>query len=134
MKLDYLASLLVAANLGTAGESIFIGSMPSDCTEGIMLRNPLSGIDIEHELPGFYKSDPQVVVRSQRFDTGESKAAAVIKALSITQTRKVLGPNSKPSMTINYVRARHLPIMYPRSDGNGREWSINFSACYVILE
>lgn len=133
MKLARMVDLLVEARVGAPGSTIFTNFMPSECTRGVLLRNNLGGVEIYHELPGYYQSEPQAIVRAQTIEDGESLAESVMAALTVHQTRTLQDSTGRDVMQLNYLRPKHEPIVFPRSDGNGREWSINFSACYVVL-
>lgn len=128
-----MVDLLVAAGVGVPGSTIFTHFMPGECTRGVLLRNNLGGVEICHELPGYYQSEPQAIVRAQTIEDGERLAELVMAALTVHQTRILRDNTGRDVMQLNYLRPRHEPIVFPRSDGNGREWSINFSACYVVL-
>lgn len=131
MRLDLLADRLAAAGLGTPGTDIFEFEMAPEVRAGILLKLPLDGIPIDHELPGYHKGAVQAIVRAQKHATGEALAAKVQDVLTIAKL-DLLDEEGR-GMHVNYLRAKTLPIVYPRSDGNGKEWSINLDACYVLL-
>lgn len=128
MRIDLLADLLEAAMPGT---KIFEDEMPADARAGVLLRLPLLGVPIDWEIPGYLKGQVQAIVRAQKVDTGDALAKKVGDALTFTE-RSFTDANGVEVMFVNYLRPRTLPIIYPRSDGNGKEWSINLDACYVL--
>ncbi len=50
MRIDLLADLLAAAKVGTPGKDIFEEEMPADVKAGVLLKLPLQGVPIDHEL------------------------------------------------------------------------------------
>lgn len=131
MRIDLLADLLAAAKIGTPGKDLFEDEMPADARAGVLLRLPLLGVPINWELPGYYKGQVQAIVRAQKVATGDAMAAKVGAALTLFE-RSFTDDQGAEVMFVNYLRPRTLPIIYPRSDGNGKEWSINLDACYVL--
>ncbi|MBP2498250.1 hypothetical protein ABID82_005141 [Methylobacterium sp. PvP062] len=131
MRIDLLADLLEAAKIGTPGTSIFEDEMPADARAGVLLRLPILGVPIDWEIPGYLKGQVQAIVRAQKVATGDALARKVSEALTFTD-RSFTDDKGVEVMFVNYLRPRTLPIIYPRSDGNGKEWSINLDACYVL--
>ena len=130
MRLSLLADLLEAAQIGVKPEAIYIDEMPATETIGVLLRLPLTGVPINHELPGYYRSQVQAIVRAQKAANGDLLAARVSAALTLTD--RSLPAGGPESMFVTFLRPRTLPVVYPRSDGNGKEWSISLDACYVM--
>lgn len=123
--LDEIAERLESNNVGTLERDIFIHFMPAEVKRGVVLIESLSGAMIDHELKGMNRTAVQAVVRNPDYSAGIAKAKEVITALTIE--RELL-----TKVTVNYMRARHQPVVYPRSDaGNTLEVSINFDANYV---
>ena len=126
MNLIPLADLLENAGLGVKGESIFIGMMPAESDQAILLRNPLSGTLINHEMPGFFQSHIQLIVRtpSVEYSAGESLIERAIAAL--TASEKQIG-----TAFFNYIRPRTLPVVYPLSKGNLLEFNVVLDVCFA---
>lgn len=131
MKLNILSKKLQDAGLGVEGQSLFLYELPGTVAEGIVIKSPLDGIKIDHELTNFFKTPIQVIVRSSSHASGELLAAKISDLLSTEQSD--IWTDGTNSIRINYCRLVSLPIRYPRSDGNGIEWSLNFDFCYVLL-
>jgi len=127
MKLNSIAEILVDAGVGTLRKDIFINFMPGDLTEGILLRDGFSGTKINHYLPGFHKTDFQLIVRSKKFQDGEALIEAAILALTIN-TRAIHG-----DMDIHNMRPRSLPFAYPLSPGNLTEFVTQIDVAYNIV-
>lgn len=125
MNLEPIAEYLEAQAAGTTGVDIFVYEMPHGVKSGVALLNSLSGTPIDHELPGYYKAPFQIVVRNPNYQAAEAKATEVMNLL--TFERQVIG-----TMSFQYLRPNHLPVGYPRSDGDEVEFSINFSSCFVV--
>jgi hypothetical protein len=131
MKLELLAQVLQDAGYGTVAQNIFVHSMDADCKQGILLRNPLDGVPVDVNLPGYYKHSVQIIVRSPDQATGDvliSNAAA-----ALTMYGRVFNDNSgKLLMKINHLVPRTLPRRYPRLDGQGIEWTLDLNSNYVM--
>jgi hypothetical protein len=120
--------LLENANLGTRGESLFINMMPPTAHSAVLLKNRLTGTKIDHELPGYYQTKFNVVVRGTGYTIGEPGELVDQVVAALTLSEGTLG-----TMKINYVRPLHLPVVFPLSNGNILEWNIEFAACFVQL-
>jgi hypothetical protein len=131
MRIDLLADILADAGIGAPGQDIYEEEMPADVRAGVLIKLPLQGVPIDHELPGYFRGAVQVIVRAQKVDTGDRLAKQVMDALTLSE-RTFLDAQGNEVMHVNYLRPRTLPIVYPRSDGNGKEWSINLDASYVL--
>lgn len=123
MNLLALLDLLAAAGLGVVGESLFVHSMPLQANRAVMLRQNLTGTPIDHELPGFYKSSFQVIVRTPTYKDGESLAKSVMAALTLSEAQ--IG-----DMYVRYCRPVATPVPYPLTDGNMIEHNIQMSICF----
>ena len=85
MNLLQLADELETAGVGIKGETIFIHNMPSTCKTGVMLRGKFTGTKIDHELPGFYKTDVSLIVRTGNYATGEALMNEAVAALTLAE-------------------------------------------------
>ena len=133
MRIDLLANYLDSQNVGTIGRTLFAHHMPADCVEGVLLKLPINGIEQDNYMPGFYKSPLQAIVRAQSEARGEKLSAQVIKVLTHKQTKDYVDqPGNVFAMRINFLLPEKLPIRYPRLDGNGIEWSLNFMTSFVL--
>lgn len=104
-------------------KNIFVYAMPEHITKGILLKDAIFGTQIDHELPGYFVNDFRVIVRAKEHAEGEDKAKAVADALTIlNQTIGTLG--------VNYIRPRHLPMVFPVSEGDYLEWLVTFDASF----
>ncbi|MCP1540060.1 minor capsid protein [Methylorubrum extorquens] len=131
MRLDLLADFLELRGIGTPGIDIFEDQMPADCRTGVLLKLPLQGIDIDHELPGYFRGKVQAIVRAQKAEDGDRLAKRVMDALTLYR-HGLVDKEGREVLFINHMRPKTLPIIYPRSEGNGKEWSINMDASYVL--
>lgn len=127
MNLLPLADLLETAGLGTKGGTLFIDMLPAEATQAILLRNPLSGTPIDHELPGYYQSHLQMIVRTPagKYADAEALIAAATAALTVSEQR--IG-----SMFFNYMRPKTLPVVYPLSKGNLLEFSVQLDYSFSM--
>jgi hypothetical protein len=125
MNLLPVADYIETAGLGTRAKTIFVNQIPIDCVSGIMLRSPLAGTKIDHELPGFYKTSFQLVVRANSYQDGESRAKTAVDVLTLHETQ--IG-----EMLFKYIRPRTLPVVFPISKGNLLEFAVDFDVAFVI--
>lgn len=126
MKLMPLANLLEAAALGVKGDTLFLDMMPAEAEQAILLRNPLTGTKINHELPGFFQTDFQVIVRTPAslYDEGEALIGQVVAALTLAEAQV-------EDHHFNYCRPRTEPVAFPLSKGNLLEFNVTFDCCFV---
>ena len=127
MKLDTVAQILVDAEIGRLGRDIFKNFMPAEAKLGILLRDGFSGTKINHYLPGFHRTDFQLIVRCQDFEKGQTLIENAILALTVVE-RAVFG-----DMDIHYMRARSLPFAYPLSPGNMMEFVTQIDVAFNIV-
>ena len=120
-----IAEHLANSGIGSLGETIFIGAMPSDVTTGVMIRPRLVGIKIDHELPGYYKFPFQVIARSTNNESAQELAYAVSSALTLSNAQL-------SNWKVNYIRPNTLPADFPFSLGELVECNIDFDACVII--
>jgi len=123
MNLSPIADLLNDASLGVSGKSIFINMIPSECPNGILLRNKLQGTKIDYELPGYFKTSFQLIVRAQSYSDGEKMMLDAFAALTLSEVQ--VG-----SMYVRYVRPITQPVVFPLSKGNLLEFAADFDAVY----
>lgn len=117
MILEKIADRLDAAALGV---SVFINQMPEDAEKSILLADPLSGIMVDHELPGYYQGQFDLVVRHSNYQQGEQlckDAVAAIKMENVTID----------AVRFLYLRDNHLPVSFPSSKADFIEFSVNCS-------
>lgn len=129
---DILEAKIEAAGLAKSGVSMFRQFMPADVKVGIMFKAPLTGIEIDPYLPGYYKPTLQVIVRHTHPQQGEKLANAVMETLTVEGPEFHEATEEHGRVQIIRFYPRELPIRYPRLDGNSLEWSLNFSAIFVI--
>ena len=131
MRLDIIAGLIQTAGLGVMGQNIFIHRMGAEVVEGILLKLPIDGITTDFDLPGYYKTTFQVIVRARLQADGDTLAKALTELLTIYSTDYNDPTSGNFALQIKQMFPAKLPIVYPRSDGQGIEWSLNLYACYV---
>lgn len=126
MRLEDLAQRLVDAGIGTLAVDLFIYAMPPEVNRGVLLHSGLSADTLSYELPGYRPGASfQLIVRNTTYPDGFRLIDAAVAAATI------LRPTMLGSYRINYLRARHDPLVYPRSDGGGLEFSVNFDVNFV---
>lgn len=124
MNLTPLAEKLEADGVGVMADTIFINMIPVDAPQGVLLRNNLRGTEIDYELPGFFKTDFQVIVRAPNYTAGEALIQEVFNSLTLSEQQ--LGP-----LYFKFMRPRTKPVVFPISKGNLLEFSADFSVCFT---
>lgn len=124
MNLMNLADLLEQKTIGKKAETIFLNMMPAECKLGILLRSPLTGTRIDHELPGYYKTKFQVIVRTPDYVKGEELIKKTVEALTIKNDTQVGG------MLVRYMRPCHKPVPYPLSGGGFIEFNVSMETVF----
>lgn len=124
MNLMPLAEKLEADGLGVMAETIFINMIPVEAPQGILLRNNLRGTEIDYELPGYHKTDFQVIVRAPNYPAGDALIVEVCNALTLVEQQ--LGP-----LYLKFMRPKTKPVVFPLSAGNLLEFSVEFSVAYT---
>jgi hypothetical protein len=104
--------------------------MPADIDAGVLVRGPLDGIKVDHEIPGYFKAPIQVIYRHFDQDQGDTKARAIVAALTLHNRELLDGATPVCSSS----RCSRDPAdRLPRLDGDGIEWSINFDTVWCEL-
>ena len=126
MNLMPLANMLQDEGIGVQGETLFVNMLPITAEFGVLLRSPLTGTPINHELPGFFQADFQLIVRAPagQYNAGEELVERVVAALTMYE-RQV------ENQFFNYCRPRTEPAVFPLSKGNLLEFSVMMDCCYV---
>lgn len=125
MNLEPFASHLESQGIGVVGDNIFYYEMPAVVETGILLRESQAGTLIDPELPGYRKTYFRAVVRDGSYSAGLALSEQVLEALTIANV-------SLSNLSVKFVRPLNEPIVFPRSEGDAVEFSINFEAVYVI--
>lgn len=134
MWLEDLAIYVREQDVAGIGTNVFIYTLKENDV-GAMLTSHTAGMLSSKDIPDYYKGALQLIVRSNSAKDAEVQAAAVSKLLS-SQEKQKLGQGeglTLPSIQVNYIYPRHLPVVYPRSDGDFYEASVNFDICFVAI-
>ena len=126
MNLKPLIERLVERKVGTPGRTLFINMIPADATRGVLLRNPLVGTKINYELPGYYKTEFQLIARAGSYEVGEALIEKAIAALTIGHGER-LG-----NYVFRYSRPQTEPSAYPLSKGNLLEFAVDFDVAFHV--
>lgn len=124
--LYYAAELIEAAELGETGVDLFVGTIPADVHEGVMLRDPLVGAPLDPGLDGFTQLEFQVVVRSADPGAAYEKARAISNVLKAYQV-------SRPDLFILKMAPCTLPVTYPKGDADELETSVRILCAFKLL-
>jgi len=124
MKFEPLADYLDGQGIVTKGQTLFIHYMPQTIKIGALMLGKLTGTPIDPELPGYYKTGFRIIVRHQDIVDGLAMANQIKDALNMRNVEL-------PGMSIRYIVPKHEPVLFPISEGDHLEISINFDAVYV---
>lgn len=118
-----IANKLELEYLGVQGETLFINFMPMECKQGILLRSPLSGTEIDAELPGYYKTQFMLIVRGHDYIAANTLMESCMRTLTMYE-------QDLDDIYVKYMRPSTLPVTFPVSDGNFYELKVEFSIAY----
>ena len=130
MRIDLFAQALQTATLGVIGTSLFIHHMPSTTEQGILIKVPLQGIKRDPSMPGYYKTEIQMIIRHNNTTTGEALANSVMNLFHSHARVEYLDEDDDLVFAVKQMFAQSKPIRYPLSEGNLTEWSINFDVTF----
>lgn len=121
--IERLAEHLSQNGLGLfLGENLFIGQLPSTISSGILVTSQMPiYIDAYTQLK---KGEIQVVTRDKDVMEALTMMNNVKWALEKHPDLHIWG------LKIHLLRAKHEPLIYPRSDGDLIEASVNFELVY----
>lgn len=125
--IDYAAMCerLQDAGLGTLGKNITIDTLPISCPRGVFVRSNISGDEIDYEIPGLGRGEFHLIARSHSYEDGMTLLEKAIQALTVTKQPTTFG-----QMRVRYCRALTMPMCFPLSDGNLREFAVRMQICY----
>lgn len=127
---DILEGKIETAGLATRGQNLFRMSMPADVLAGVMIREPLTGVPVNPEIPGWYRVRLQVITRHVDPVAGRALALAVQQALTIQAPESYPASAERGAAHLGLFYPDTLPIQFPRLEGNGFEWSQHFHAAF----
>lgn len=119
-----LARRLEEKGCGKCSKDIFVDTLPSESATGIVLRSSISGDKIDYELPGFMKATFRLIARASNHGVGQDMLQKASDALYIEQDT-VVG-----NMNVRVCRPITTPMIFPLSNGNLREFSVNMRIIY----
>ena len=77
MFVEGLALYLAKMGVGKVGSTIFADAMPQDAKSAVMVTSPTSGIEVDHELAGFYMDSVLIVVRDISLSAAQRKMQSI---------------------------------------------------------
>ncbi|HDK6816048.1 TPA: hypothetical protein MXD02_004609 [Klebsiella pneumoniae] len=110
MFVEGLALYLAKMGVGKVGSTIFADAMPQDAKSAVMVTSPTSGIEVDHELAGFYMDSVLIVVRDISLSAAQRKMQIINAHLPAKEI-------SSGSVFFKMLRPMTLPVVYPRNDG-----------------
>lgn len=124
--LKVFAQIIADKGVATLGQDLFVGYMPPEIDIGVAILGTIMPRRIDWNMPPFRKDVFQVVVRHIDCVNGFGYCDRIKNALTITEETK------RDGIKINYIHARHHPIMFPRLDSDNFEFSINYNYCVAL--
>ena len=112
---------------GLPSDEIYANTIPSDRKIGAMLTAGYKGMSVDPEIPAYHKGPMQLIVRAGESLDAEAIAQLVSDYLMLCQEVTV------GDIFIHYINPRHLPVVFPASNGDHYEASVNFDVCFVRL-
>lgn len=110
MFVEGLALYLAKMGIGKVGSTIFADAMPQDAKSAVMVTSPTSGIEVDHELAGFYMDSVLIVVRDISLSAAQRKMQVINDLFPVDNV-------TSKSVFFRMLRPMTLPIVYPRNDG-----------------
>jgi hypothetical protein len=126
MNLESVAEMLEDAEVGIQGTDIFVEFIPASCSQGILLRQPFGGTQIDYDLPGYRKTSFMLIARAKTYSAGKTLIDNAVAALTVDNEEVT-------NMHINYMRPQTDPFFYAPSAGGNVEFVVHIDACYVIV-
>jgi hypothetical protein len=124
MFLEELANIIQDEGVATIGTDLFYYSASPDRDTYALLMFGGDGIPVDNELPGYYNTKYQVIVRSSSYDDGFQLANDVRQALTF------YGRQSG-TITFNQSLPRDEPRPFRRNEAGIIEFSNNFIVSFV---
>lgn len=123
MELMPFMKLLEKNKVAKIDKSLFMYSLPGAAQNGILLREELTGTVIDYELPGYYRTSFQIVVRDIEYDSAKVKMKQVIDNLTLVEVPLDM-------MWIKFCRPRTTPGAYQQTPGSQVEFSVYMDLCF----
>lgn len=121
-----VANIIQGAGIATIGEDLFVATIPADVRRGVMLRNPLTGIEMDDGHEDFFMTEFQVIVRDPKPVDGHNRAMDILQALKANNNIQV------GDVFISWMIPCHLPVQYPRGDADDIETSFDVRMGFAI--
>ena len=126
MELECVADFLELKAVAVQAKSMFIGEMPQDCHEGLLLLDRYSGTPIDANLPRYRNTGFRIATRSANRQTCMDLARSATAALTIMSDTPML------DILVKQMIPQNDPRPYRRGAGNYWEAEVDFDAVYVI--
>lgn len=115
---------LVELGFGDKGKSLFAYYMPTDTDFGILVLPSGTRTGVDPYIKGQRHGKFQVIVRHNSYPECADIAHRVAEGLQVSR-------ETIDGIYFHQIRPTHEPLMFPPSDGDKIESSINFQAVYV---
>lgn len=104
-------------------KDIFIYQMPNTVSKAVLIRQAEGGDPLDWNLPGYYRTTFQVIVRHSDPEQGMALALQVSEAFTVSGI--TIG-----NMKVIHFLPKNRPFVFPVSEGDLLEFSINFDAVF----
>jgi hypothetical protein len=130
LAVEQITVMLATAGVGVPGQSLFAHRMPASVLRGLVVLPALVGGEIDYAgLPELRREAFQVIARDPAPGAARTLAARAMTALTLRPAWRLVPAFDleTPAVWVLYIRPRHGPIVFPRSDGGDiYEASVNF--------
>jgi hypothetical protein len=123
--LEFALRLIAQAGLGTPGRDLYIGAIPNDVKNAVMIRGPIAGTQIDEGMANYYDSYFTVVVRDPNPDEGYSKAEAIATVLKVDRVED-------ENIFVLKMNPSSLPVSYPKGVSDEVETSMRVHIAWGI--
>lgn len=134
MWLEDLVTYVRSKNVAGLGNNVYLFTLKENDV-GAIFTTHTQGVISTPDIPDYYRGQLQVIVRSNNPRQSLSQSQAISDLLSSQQRVKAgIGMGLiLPTTEFKFIMPRHLPVVFPRSDGDFYEASTNFDVCFQAL-
>lgn len=128
---EQIAQYLQDKGVGTIGVDIFVHTMPAEAKNGLLIISTQNGINIDQEMPKWRRGKFQLIARDSRYNVAVKKANQALEHLAFEGWRTFPEFADMPATDIYRIWPSTEPIVYPRSDMDVMEASVNYEIIYA---
>lgn len=130
LTVEHIVARLAASGLGIAGKDLFAYHMPETIKQGLVVTSRLEGEEIDEGMGSYRRGTFQIVARSPSFPTSAQLVRRAATAVALRGWQTLPAAGAAPATAVLFIRAQAEPILFPVSDGDLVEASVDFEfAC-----